>query len=100
MFVDGATCHPFNDKGPHGFLRCEGTSTVVLRRLHDAESSGQRILCKVVRSVSGSAGPGEGVEEGPGRVYEAPCGYGMKKMFERAYLSVDLPLERVQYIGK
>jgi len=29
-----------------------------------------------------------------------PSGYGMKAMFERAYLASGIPLERVNYMGE
>ena len=73
---------------------------MILRRLTDAEASGQNILGKILRSVQGSAGPREGTEEGAGRVYEAPSSYGMKRMFERAYVATGIPLDRVKYMGK
>jgi len=60
--------------GPYGYMRCEGSGTLILRRLSDAEASGERILAKILRTVAGSAGPREGAEEGPGRVYQAPSG--------------------------
>ena len=98
--MEGPTSHPFNEDGPHGYLRCEGSGTLIVRRLADAEKDGQRVLAKVLRAVSGSAGPREGVEEGPGRIYEQPCAFGMKKMFERAYVASGVPLERLDYMGK
>lgn len=48
MLVEGPTSHPFDEDGPKGFLRCEGTGAVVLRRLSDAEARGDRIICEIV----------------------------------------------------
>ena len=100
VLVEGPASHPFSDEGPFGYLRCEGSGTLIIRRLADAEKDGQRVLAKILRCVSGSAGPREGVEEGPGRIYEQPCAFGMKKMFERAYVASAVSLERLQYMGK
>lgn len=100
MFVDGPKSCPLNEGGPYGYLRCEGSGTLILRRLVDAEASGQRVVAKILRAVQAHAGPKEGSEEGPGRVYQAPSGYGMKRMFERAYLSIGVPLDRVKYMGE
>ena len=47
VLVEGPDCHPFCEDGPHGFMRCEGWGSVVLRRLTDAQQSGDRILAKV-----------------------------------------------------
>jgi len=54
-------------------MRCEGSGTVILRKLKDAEDRGDRILGKILRAVSASGGPAEGVKQGSGRVYEMPC---------------------------
>ena len=54
----------------------------------------------MLRAVSASAGPADGCDEGPGRIYESPSAFGMKKMFERAYMDLGVPLHRVRYMGK
>jgi hypothetical protein len=34
--------------------------------------------------------------EGPGRVYEQPCPYGMREMFGRVYKVANVPLSKVR----
>ena len=58
------------------------------------------LLHQVLRAVSASAGPADGCDEGPGRIYESPSAFGMKKMFARAYMDLGVPLHRVRYMGK
>lgn len=98
MLVQGPTCHPFDDDGPKGFLRAEGLGALVLRRQSDAEAQGNRILCLIRKAVAASAGAADNAVEGPGRVYEQPCPYGMREMFMRAYESAGLSLGRVSYL--
>ena len=71
---------------------------VVLRRLPDAEASGHPVHCLIRKAVAASAGAADTAVEGPGRVYEQPCPFGMRQMFLRAYQSVGLPLKRLSYM--
>lgn len=47
VLVEGPSSHPFDEDGPKGFLRCEGTGALVLRRLHDAEAHGDNVICEI-----------------------------------------------------
>lgn len=38
--------------------------------------------------------------EGPGRVYEQPCPYGMREMFGRVYKVANVPLSKVRPLHK
>lgn len=98
VLVQGPTCHPFDEDGAKGFLRAEGLGCLVLRRLPDAEAQGNRILCLLRKAVAASAGAADNAVEGPGRVYEQPCPYGMRQMFLRAYENAGVPLKRVSYL--
>lgn len=96
--VEGPTCHPLSEEGNKGFLRAEGRGCIVLRRQPDAEAQRNRILCLIRRAVAASAGAADSALDGPGRVYEQPCQYGMRQMFLRAYESAGVPLHRLSYL--
>ena len=98
VMVQGPTSHPFDEDGAKGYIRGEGMGTIVLRRLADAEQRGDRILCKVLRAIAASAGPSDNALEGPGRVYEQPCPYGMREMFSRVYKCAGVPLGKLHYM--
>jgi acyl transferase domain-containing protein/NADPH:quinone reductase-like Zn-dependent oxidoreductase/thioester reductase-like protein/acyl carrier protein len=98
VMVQGPTSHPFDEDGAKGYIRGEGMGTVVLRRMADAEKHGDRILCKVLRAIAASAGPADNALEGPGRVYEQPCPYGMREMFSRVYKCANVPLGKLHYM--
>lgn len=96
--VQGPTSHPFDEDGPKGYIRGEGMGTIVLRRQSDAEARGDRILCKILRAIAASAGPADNTLEGPGRIYEQPCPYGMREMFSRVYKCAGVPLSKLHYM--
>jgi acyl transferase domain-containing protein len=98
VLVEGPTCHPFDEDGNKGFLRAEGLGCVVLRRQPDAEAQGNRILCLIRKAIAASAGAADSALEGPGRVYEQPCPYGMRQMWTTAYDMADLSLSRLSYL--
>lgn len=98
VMVQGPTSHPFDEDGPKGYIRGEGMGTIVLRRLSDAEARGDRILCKILRAIAASAGPADNALEGPGRIYEQPCPYGMREMFSRVYKCAGVPLAKLHYM--
>lgn len=50
------------------------------------------LLC-LCFSLVGSA---DNAVEGPGRVYEQPCPYGMREMFGRVYKVANVPLSKVR----
>lgn len=53
------TSRPF-DEDANGYVRLEGFSSVVLRRLTDAIKDKNRILCSLLHAGAGSAGAVEG----------------------------------------
>lgn len=91
------TCHPF-DENNVGYVRAEGYGCVILRRLDDSIAAGDRILCTIRNAVAGSAGAAEGVTSGPGRMYEAPCVFGMTKLMQRAYEGAGMDPSRTDYM--
>jgi acyl transferase domain-containing protein len=100
VLVAGPSSHPFDQDAPKGYLRCEGTGAVVLKRMPEAVASGDRILCEIMAAIAGSAGSAEGATEGAGRVYEQPCAKGMKEMFKRATRLNGISAVDVDYMGK
>jgi hypothetical protein len=54
----------------------------------------------VLAAVAGSAGAADGALEGAGRVYEQPCGKGMREMFARAAAAGGVGFADVDYMGE
>jgi acyl transferase domain-containing protein len=100
VLVEGPASYPFDEDAPKGFLRCEGSGGMVLRRTTDAVAKGDRILAEIVGAIAASAGPAAGATEGAGRVYEQPCAVGMVEMFKRCCTNSGIATSDVDYMGE
>lgn len=53
-------CYPFDGNLAKGMMRCEGWGCLILRRMSDSIRQGDRIICQILNSSTGSAGADEG----------------------------------------
>lgn len=100
VLVEGPASYPFDEDAPKGFLRCEGTGAMVLRRTSEAVEQGDRILAEIVGAIAASAGSADGCTEGAGRVYEQPCAKGMREMFKRCTTTNGIATSDIDYMGQ
>ena len=89
MLSPRGLCHTF-DEAADGFVRGEGCGVVVLKRLRDAQASGDRILAVVLGSAVNHDGAASGLT--------VPNGQAQQELLRQAHANARVEARQVGYV--